>query len=364
MRSVKILKRKYTELTGTIHNHSNFSYDCDVKIDTILKAARKHRLDYLTINDHHALMDEDVLEQGLQKFREEYSYKPFVLAGSELNDPEEYHHLLTFGDNLPYKELTAEEYIDEIRSRGKVLFAAHPYEKRVCKDYPLYIWEDVDLLEKVDGLEIWNFSSSWLSKLHPRRNGLLLLLFPSWFVRNPFPENLILWDNLNRKGIKTSAIGSTDAHATVHKTLFVRFRVLTHNYLFKTIRTNVLLPEGISPDNRNILQALKNGNSYIVNYRQGYPYNFYAGIGNEEGSAVSFGEEIKWEKNLKFYYYLPKNAAVSLVRDGEIIARQNNSYGSFPITSTGNYRLQAERFAAGWIFTNNIYVVPAEEGDK
>ena len=133
--------------------------------------------------------------------------------------------------------------------------------------------------------------------------------------------------------------------------------MLTHKFLFSTIRTNVLLKEDCLPSNDNILKALKNGNSYIANYSLGNPYNFYAGIGNDKGEGVSFGEEIRWDKDLKFFYMLPKNSSVTLLKDGNVIAHQNNRYGSFPITSMGNYRLQVERFGAGWIYTNNIYVV-------
>lgn len=357
MRIVGFLSRRYTELTGAIHNHSNYSYDCDVEIDTIIESAFKSRLDYLTLNDHHAIPDCKEIEKQLRLSQEKNGYQPIVIAGCELNDPNDYHHLLAFGMKCPNNGKTAEEYIKDIRDSSGYLFAAHPFEKRVCKDYPLYIWEKIDLLEKVDGLEIWNFSSSWLCNLHPRRNGLLLLLFPNWFVRKPFRENLLLWDNLIKRGLRISAIGSTDAHGTNHKTLFIRFRILTHKYLFGTIRTNVLLAEGQEKSSENILQALKKGNSYIVNYRLGNPYNFYAGIGSEEGLGVSFGEEIKMRKNLRFYYMMPCNATVSLIKDGETIAKQNNKYGSFPIESAGNYRLQMERFSAGWIYTNYIYVL-------
>ncbi len=357
MRTVNILSRRYVELTGAIHNHSSFSYDCDVEIGAILQAAFKNQLDYLTINDHHAIPDEKVVRQELQRVKDENGYEPFVITGSELNDPEDNHHLLTFGQDVPQGNRQVEEYIQEIRENSGLLFAAHPYERRICKDYPLYIWEKVEQLEKVDGMEIWNFTSSWLSKLHPRRNGLLFVLFPSLFVKNPFQQNLILWDNLNSKGFRIAAIGSTDAHGTNHRFLFIRFRVLTHRFLFSTIRTNVLLPEEVELSEKNILQALKRGNSYIVNYRAGNPYNFYAGIGNGEEKVVSFGEEIVWEKDLKFFYMLPKYAVIKLIKDGEIVASQNNRYGSFPVNSTGIYRLQIERLGASWIFTNNIYVI-------
>jgi hypothetical protein len=298
MQSITFLNRHLKTLTGAVHNHSEYSHDSSAKIDEILKAAKSNRLDFLTLNDHHNIFPESELNKALSRHKEKYNYKPLVMLGAELNDPNELHHLLIFDQPIPSEGKEIEEYLEIVQSREGVVIAAHPYEKRASSSYPIYSWTKLHLLEKVDGLEIWNFSSSWLSKLNVPKNGLFLYLFPITSIRRPFIESLKLWDDLSKRGFQKSAVGSTDAHSTEKKIGFLRLKILTHKYLFSTIRTNVLLDESELVNQTNVINALAKGNSYIVNYRVGYPHKFYAGIGNKEGEGVIFGEQIKGEQGL------------------------------------------------------------------
>ncbi|MCK4695609.1 MAG: hypothetical protein KAT74_07590, partial [Candidatus Cloacimonetes bacterium] len=133
-------------------------------------------------------------------------------------------------------------------------------------------------------------------------------------------------------------------------------KFLAHKSVFKTIRTNVLIPVEDEINEQNILKTLKNGNSYIVNYKTGSPYNFYAGISSGKKSAI-FGEEIEFDNKLKYYFRIPKISKVKLFRNGEKIASKYSDKGYFKITEKGNYRLEITRFGRGWIYTNNIYVI-------
>jgi hypothetical protein len=118
-----------------------------------------------------------------------------------------------------------------------------------------------------------------------------------------------------------------------------------------------LIPEDKETNQKNILKAIKKGHSYIVNYKRGNPYNFYAGICDDKASGVSFGEEIAFAPNLKYYFNLPENSNVHLYRNGVCIKKQLDFKGFFEIEEVGNYRLEILRFGKGWIYTNNIYVV-------
>ena len=127
--------------------------------------------------------------------------------------------------------------------------------------------------------------------------------------------------------------------------------------MFSSIRTNVLIPEDIPIDQQNILKALKNGNSYIVNYKVGNPYDFYAGIASSKDDNAIFGNELQFSQNMYFYFRLPKIARIKLYRNGKKIASKLDEKGRFEIKQKGNYRLEIYRFGYGWIFTNNIYVI-------
>ena len=349
MKEKKIFGKKYNELTGCIHNHTEYSFDCSVPIAQIISEAKENDLDYFTINDHRnkkAKKDEAVLIEKELK----------VIVGTEINDKDNYNHYLVFECDDIQKNSTVEEYMHYYKKKNAVTFAAHPFEKRASKKFRKYHWTNFKN-DDFSGLEIWNFLSSWLGKMNPRLNGLFLILFPAAVVRTPHRELLSYWDELNNSGKRKSAIGSIDAHKETYKKFGIRFKFLTHKYLFGTIRTNVLIPEDKPANEQNIIKSIKNGNSYIVNYKRGNPYNFYGGICDDNGVGVSFGEEIPFKENLKYYFNLPENSNVHLYRNGVCIKKQLDFKGFFEIEEDGNYRLEILRFGKGWIYTNNIYVV-------
>ena len=349
MKKKNIFKRSYLELTGCIHIHSEYSFDCKVKLSKIIKEAKKSELDFITINDHlnlDAKKDENFLaEKDL-----------LVIIGMEINDPKNNNHYLVFNSDNIMKGRSAQEYVKYYKDCGAIGFAAHPIEKRASSIFRKYIWTN-RMNNDFNGLEIWNYLSGWIGKMNPKLNGLFLVLFPSLFVKKPLRETLAYWDELNIQGKKKSAIGSIDAHTERMKKFGIKFKFLTHKSLFKTIRTNILLEEETPINDQSVLNAIKNGNSYIINYKMGNPYDFYAGIASAKGDSAVFGQEIELKDDLKFYFRLPKSSRVALYRNGRKISSKYNDKGAFKINRKGNYRLEITRFGYGWIYTNNVYVV-------
>ncbi|KQC07890.1 MAG: hypothetical protein APR54_05435 [Candidatus Cloacimonas sp. SDB] len=348
MRKKNILNRHFLELTGCIHNHTKYSYDSKISLRKIFKAARINRLDFITINDHNTLEAKNDAE-----FLEEKDL--LVIIGAEVNDQQKNNHYLVFNTDRIITDKRAEEYVVSYRKEGAIGFAAHPCEKRACSRFRKYIWTDHDV-NGFDGLEIWNYLSEWVARINPKVNGLFMVLFPNLFISKPNRDNLDFWDELNTRGLRKSAIGSVDCHQETYRKFGIKFKFLSHKAVYKTIRTNVLIDEKLSINQNTILEALKQGKSYIVNYIMGIPYNFYAGIKSAETSAI-FGEEITWQNDLKFYYRLPKMAKVKLFHNGKFVNSHFNDKGFFKLESKGFYRLEITRFGRGWIYTNNIYVI-------
>lgn len=348
MRIRSIIDRKFIELTGCIHNHSIYSFDGEIPVGKILQAAKQNDLDYVTINDHMSLeasFDPDVKnEQEL-----------LVIVGAEINDKDQNNHYLAFNIDKIIESDDAKEYVGKYHKMGAIGFAAHPIERRKDERFRKYNWTD-PRVDEFDGLEIWNFLSEWVSRLKPSYNGIWMVLFPWLFVPKPYRMNIQWWDKLNLEGKRKSAIGSVDCHEESHPLFGITFRFLKHKNIFKTIRTNVLLPEGSEINEINVLQAMKKGNSYIVNYRIGNPYNFYYTISGKNGSAIA-GEEIKFQENLKMYYQIPRMASVHIFHDGHRIKKIFSDKGEIKINEKGNYRIEVFSLGRGWIYTNNIYVI-------
>ncbi len=349
MKNKNIFNKKYFELTGCVHNHTKYSYDAHVKLSKIINAAKKNELDYITINDHHTMEARD--DEAVKKEND-----IIIIVGAEINDPQKNNHFLIFNTDEIIQGKEAKEYVQHYAESEAISFIAHPFEKRASKQFRKYIWTDKNI-DNFDGIEIWNYLSEWVGKLIPKLNGIFFVLFPSIFVRKPHREALDYWDELNAVGKRRSAVGSVDVHSERIEKFGFKFSFLTHKTIFRSIRTNVLIPEKLPINQQNILKALKNGNSYIVNYKVGNPYDFYAGIASSKNDSAVFGEELKFTENMYFYFRLPKIARVKLYRNGKKIASKHDEKGRFEISQKGNYRLEIYRFGYGWIFTNNIYVV-------
>lgn len=350
MKKKEIFKRKFFELNGSIHNHSEYSYDSDVPVEVIIKAARKAGLDYMTFNDH---FNKDVQYDDYLKTVDDIT----VIVGTEIYDPQKNNHLLVFGSEKIHSNMSASDYLKKYKEEDTICFIAHPIEKRKPKPHRCYPW-NAGFSSEIDGVEIWNFSSMWLDKVIPKFNGLLLTLFPVLAIRKPYKETIEFWEEFcDLTDKKVVAFGSSDAHGTVIRKLMINIPVLQHKQLMKVIRTNVLIEADNEINPSSILQALKNGNSYIANYSVGNPFDFYAGISDEKGNGIIPGEEMSFSLGMKLYFKLPKIAVVRLIRNGEKIAQQNEDKGFFKINKPGRYRLEITKFLRGWIYTNNFYII-------
>ncbi|MEA1972501.1 MAG: PHP domain-containing protein [Candidatus Cloacimonadota bacterium] len=347
MKQKEIFGRKFFELSGSIHNHSIYSYDSNVPIKTIVEAARKSSLDYFTLNDHFSV--------GAAK--DEYLKKVkdiTIIVGSEIYDKAKNNHLLVYNSEKIYVNKDAKYYLKKYKEEDAICLVAHPIEKRKPKPYRKYPWS-YGFSKDIDGIEIWNYSSMWLDKVRPKLNGLLLIFFPWLSITKPYKETLKLWDKFSQRK-KIVAFGSSDAHGTIIKRLFMKIPVLKHSQIMKSIRTNVLIEEGMPINQATILQGIVKGNSYIVNYNLGNPFDFYSGICKKNGNGIIPGESLDFEEGLKLFFKLPKIANVKLVYNGKIIKKISEDKGYFEIKKSGRYRLEITRYSLGWIYTNNFYI--------
>ncbi len=335
----KIFNREFHELTGAVHIHTEYSHDCSIPLSEVIKQAKKNRLDYIMITDHN---NYDFMNDPAYINEKDL----IIVPGIEINDSRDKNHYLQFVEpGLDIKEKGG--YSDN----G---FAAHPLEKRICSEYPTYEWDkDFDFTA---GIEVWNFVSCWLSTLHPFVTGAYHMLFPAICANKPLKKTLKLWDDLNIKGCKTVGIGSVDAHTHSYKLGFINLKVLPHYYLFKTVRTNVLIPLDKEVNKDSVKQALRNGNSYIVNYKSAYPEKFYGGITAKNGTSAIYGEKIEYSEGMVYYFMTKRITRVKLIKDGACINQKIDDKGKFEINGPGIYRLEIKRWGSGWIYTNPIYV--------
>ncbi len=349
IKNLKIFSKQYTLLSGSIHIHTKYSYDSKAEPKDIIDAAKKRGLDYLMISDHsnNKAKDDKIFKN---------EDKIFVVIGAELNDKNDNNHYLVFGEENIQLFDEAKSYSDYYFNKDNTFtIAAHPFDKRAVKSMKKYVWENPDNTN-FHSIEIWNAVSDWIEGLKPSKNGFFYVFFPSLFIKKADKDSLKWWDYLNAKGIKKSAVGSSDAHTFLYKKFGKTFKFLPHKFLFGTVRTNILIPKEKEINKKNILLALKRGNSYIVNYKVGYPDGFYAGLSDNNGNSAIYGEEIYLSDSLNLYFRSPYLVKAKCYKNGEKIAEYTDNKGFFKIKEKGVYRLEIERNFRKWIYTNNFYV--------
>ncbi|MBC8525273.1 MAG: PHP domain-containing protein [Candidatus Cloacimonetes bacterium] len=354
MKKKIIFGKEIYKYTGCIHVHTKYSFDADGEIDDIIKSAKQSKLDFITINDHLSL-------DAKREINKKNYNGIYVLVGYEMNDSQRRNHYLVFNTNkvLP-TSLSAKEYVKNVSEEKGYGFIAHPIEKRCSKRLRKYQWLAWDATE-FDGLEIWNYLSEWTGSLSIPFNIIFKILFPNLSIKMPYKETLKKWDTYNLNGFRKSAIGSTDSHGYTYSFKPFSITPMPHKKLFKTIRTNIWLKEKLMDDNyeQQILNALKKGNSFIVNYNRGNPDNFSCYIYSKKTKNFAIpGEEIPLsEEQLILWVNLPQKNLIKIIYNGDIIHYEISASISIPISKSGFYRVEVYKGKYGWIYSNPIYVV-------
>lgn len=358
------------EYSGALHIHSTYS-DGTGSPEHIAQSANEAGLDFLILTDHNTIKAKT---DGYERF---FNNTMFIV-GYEVNDIQNKNHYLVFGlddlvgtfkaiDNNEFGcNLSASEYVAEIKKKGGAGFIAHPFEKRSSfPEHPPYPWTEWDTND-FDGIEIWNHMSEWVEGLN-EVNRINRFIHPLRSIVEPCKDAVKKWDELNLKR-RVTAVGCVDAHA--HKMNLMGFynvEVFPYKILFKSIRTHVLINEKIDFKNNNafqtykrsIIDALKNGRSFIANYYNGDAkgFRFFA---EYEGLNYQMGEEIKLNnqtKNVVLNFLLPRAAKSRVIRNGKCIHEIDGFGGVWDVQEEGCYRIECWRENRAWIFSNHIRIL-------
>jgi predicted metal-dependent phosphoesterase TrpH len=125
------------------HCHSSYSFDSIMNVRKIVKVAKKRGLSGIAITDHNAF-------NGAIAAAKVKEPNFFVICGCEIATEKGEILGLFLTDAVKYKDPL--EVIDEIRDQGGISLIPHPFKRSSTIDK--------DLLEKVDGVEVFNARAS------------------------------------------------------------------------------------------------------------------------------------------------------------------------------------------------------------
>ncbi len=362
------------ELAGNLHIHTRYSDGHGLHAD-VADAAIAAGLDFVMVTDHN------VWVQGVEGYYTSDEGRVLLMTGEEVHNVRrqpQASHFLAYGAG---KELAAyaadpQELIDQTRTAGGYGFLAHPHEKSLdLIDSPELGWHDWEI-EGFSGLEIWNYMSSVKNRVADAvdslrfRNMLSVALValpiafhPERYVIGPEPETLALWDTFLAQGMRLSAIGNSDAHATPSRLGPIKRVIYPYVDLFRAVNTHVLLANPLTgelvEDKRQILKSVGEGRGWV-----GYdlPHSTRGFSFTVQGvRRGTIGDEMSLGTGATLQVGTPARCRIRLVRHGEVVAeaRAATNLTHTPL-EPGAYRVEClipfEGEERGWIYSNPIYL--------
>ncbi len=373
---------------GALHIHSTFS-DGSGELEEITRDARRAGLEWIGMTDHNTLAP---AYRGFEGIHDGV----VVVVGYEWT-PERGDHMLVYGEEAALGDapldptLSPAEAIRILDARAALTHVAHPDERRgvAIPSLEPFPWRDWSV-RGMGGIELWNYMSEWAERL-TRRNRLLHVLLPGTGLQGPTERVLRWWDELNvpvppvaarrtsRRSRGSSAtapirfaggdrltvgVSGTDAHAFKVPAFGRTITIFPYRQVFQTF-TNYLrlaepLPAEIAPARRMILSAIAEGRLYFANRRLGDARGLDLVAIAPDGRVAGPGEALPWCPGTELRASSPLRAALTLLRDGAVVARGRGSV-AVAAEGPGAYRLEARRFGEPWAYTNPVVLAPSGE---
>lgn len=337
------------ELRGNLHVHSDQS-DGTLPIEEIARIAQSVHLDFIGINDHHAINLEN-----------RYIDEVLVLMGTELNSRHSHYLGYNVRQGLKDKQVDGAAAIAHVKKCKGVGIIAHPFEKGSPlvsrgKHYP---WQDWNV-DGYDGIEIWNLSSQWKDAAIRLDSALRMWFFDRYrpFFAGPCAQALAKWDEVCQGRHVTGVTGS-DLHGPQVSLGGIKFKILDYPMLLAAVNNYILVEDlvGVAEaDSEQILSALVQGRCWICFdwLELGYGFKFTA---ESEFGSATMGESLTAPVVLQVK--TPYAGQITLLCNGQrvhSVTGHNLEYHAGP----GVYRVEvytkARRKLLPWIFSNPIYV--------
>ncbi|HEX8736290.1 MAG TPA: hypothetical protein VF721_13260 [Pyrinomonadaceae bacterium] len=343
---------QYNDYKGIIHAHTNIGGHSTGSFEELIEAARANQLDYVVMTEHVA----ELFDTSALTLNGDYNGTLFV-NGQEVNTTTDRFLLIpgsseSFGD----AKLETPPFLEKYKAQNKLVFVTYP-EK-------LKSWD-----AEFDGIEVFSLHTN-AKRMNPALfaedalwsyHGYPALLLTKYFSRPD--ENLRRFDELTRTR-KLTLFAGADAHSNIGFHLFgddaqnkiINLKFDDYATIFRLARNHVLLEKDKPLTRENLLQALKNGHSFVGfdTLADSRGFRFTAG-------DKIMGDEITLADKVDLKAAAPLAARFVIFRNGEKIFEQTATEINFEAREKGAYRVEAYLDSIGfsqmpWIISNPIYL--------
>jgi hypothetical protein len=348
----------WTEFRGVLHAHTLLSHDSHGTVTEIIAAARAARLNFLITTDHYTPR---IYAEGVQGFLNSV----LVIRGVEIGMgcthaaglARRCGSVLAFGCQSPLVPDAGNGWdwdalFTTIRAQGGLSIIAHP------RGLP-----GAEYFKQADGMEIYDMADAMREKIIDAPRELLELALTS----AKYSEELILpvvermnwhlvqWDSLtvSRRFV---GVAGNDAHQNL---VVLGRRIDRYDLIFRALNMHVLAP---SLTEKHIVAGLREGRCFasfgLLADASGFQFRARE-ISTGTQRAV-LGEELKMQDGLVLETQSPIPGALTLLRDGVPIRREQGRLLRHGVDRPGVYRVEVSLRVVDrwrpWIFANPIYV--------
>jgi hypothetical protein len=352
----------YRDLKGIIHVHTALGGHSTGGFDELIEGAAANELDFVVMTEHVS-ENFDTSALTLNGF---YRNTLFV-GGNELETRSGDRFLLVAADAEAQTadRLETREFLQKARAKNQLAFVAYP---RNFKS-----WET-----DFDGIEVFS--------LHTNAKKMSLLTFPldALWAYASYPEltlanyfirpdvNLEKYDKI-AAGRRITLFAGTDAHSNLgfhllgddagNKLLGLKFD--DYGLIFRLVRTHVLLENDRPLTRENLIEALRNGHTYIgfdcLSDTTGF---FYAAENGAErkiqGDEIARGSDGR----VRLRAVAPQSARFVIFKNGaKVFEAGEVTEAVFEAAEPGAYRTEVYLDTLGspfdqmpWIISNPVYV--------
>lgn len=335
---------------GALHVHTD-SDGGESTLDEIVVRARDAGLDYLIFTGHSNRKEPLEFFTGWRQ-------GVLVITAEEVMTPQ--GHLLALETRHPIgNKDTLQEAIDAVHEQCGTVVSIH----QQLPTFPLIPGQgDMQRvpLEKAGLLEIWCFMDEFLARATPK-HFFTVLKKPERLLEGPTRHQLSRWDLELTKRLLPIVAG-LNLHHRKHPLLEWK-EIIQPRLALGTLATCAQtgeLPSVAIRARDLILNALREGRSYVVNRTNGPAMGFEFYYEDPDGRIRQMGDDVPYVPGGRFWIRLPK--------EGEIVLRQNGYplfWGTgkqihFPATGPGVYRVEVRQDRRLWILSNPIRMVDDE----
>lgn len=352
---------RFREYKGIIHAHTNLGGHSTGSFDELIAAANVNDLDFVIMTEHWS----DTIDTAALTLNGVYG-KTLFIGGNEIDtaDGDRFLMIPGSGDAAGLRKMPTSAVLEKLHSENRIALVTYPEKFKS--------WDS-----NFDGVEVFSlhtnakkmnpftalFDAIWSFPKYPE------LMLASYFKRPE--ENLRQFDEVASER-KIGLIAGTDAHSNIGFHLFsddarntgLGLKIDPYERIFRLARQHVLIETDKPLTTENLVEALKNGRSFIgfdvIADSSGFSFtgrshDFSGYLGNDD---LSMGHNL-WLKASS-----PSAARIVLLRNGlSVTAAQDSTELLFKPEDPGTYRVEVYLDQLGppfdkmpWIISNPIYV--------